>query len=373
MNALNRCLPRRSRNLVLMPIAAWALVGSGAVFAQPSTPWPAQCTLASMPAVSGFGGVSDPPPALVEAAKAEGQVVLYSAITETGSMDAIVAAFGEAYPGVTLSWTSAGGLSQRRARFLAEAEAAQPAADIITDVSKGFFADAFAKGYLVPLDEVVEGFSGTWPKDLQWGSDAGQTGVLTFSPFGFAYNSQQVPAELVPTTWEDLAKPEYKGHIQIKDINASANTADHFQFLRETLGDELFAAFAANLNPTPLHADAQIMAQELAAGGAWVMPQAQPNVIDTIAQTGAPVASVVPDTVGGTQYSIGVAANAPHPNAAALFAYWSFSPGGQWVTACAMRSGTPVFPAFGPANFSAYSSTSEEELAQLNTAMGLTP
>jgi iron(III) transport system substrate-binding protein len=336
-------------------------------------PWPEACTIDRMPAVAADTKVVTVPAELVEAALAEGQLVIYSAITETATMDTIAAEFQKAYPGVATTWTIAGGGSQRSARFLAEAEAGTPGADVITEFSKAFFKEAFGKGYLVPIDMAIAGFTDVWPEDLVWSNEGGITGVFTYSPFGFAYNTNQVPAELAPTSWEDLARPEFKGHIQIKDVNASANTANHFQFLRETLGDERFRAFASNLTPTPLHTDAQIMAQELAAGGTWVMPQAQPNVIDAIAATGAPIKSVVPGTVGGSQYSVGIATNSAHPNAAKLFATWTYSPQGQWVIACAMRSGSQVFPEYGPENFVAYSATSEEELSQLNQMMGITP
>lgn len=336
--------------------------------------WPERCTLDNMPTPSAdFAGIAPPPAELVEAAVAEGALVLYSAVSEPVTIDNVVDRFQKAYPGITVTWTTAGGGSQRRARFLAEAEAGQTTADVITDFSTGFFRTGFADGHIVPMTEVIEGFADQWPEDLHWSSEGGLTGVHTFSPFGFAYNTARVPAELAPETWEDLTDPAFKGHIQVKDINASSNTANHFHFLRDTLGDEGFAAFAANLSLTPLHADAQIMSQELAAGGTWVMPQAQPNVIDAIAATGAPVKSIVPDTVGGSQYAIGVSASAKNPNAARLFAHWNYTAQGQWINACEMRSGSPVFPGYGPGNFNAYTRTSDDQMVELNQMMGLKP
>lgn len=361
-------------------IVAFALVSGIAATSSISTaraetaakPWPDQCSVGDMPSVAvGVKGLAPPPASLIEEARSEGELVLYSALTEDSSMNAIVAAFQEAYPGVRVKWSAAGGLSQRRVRFLSEAETATQTADIITDVGKSFFSEAFAKKYLVSLDDIIPGFSRQWPKDLLWSSASGVTGAFTFSPFGFAYNTEEVPKELVPKTWEDLADPKYKGHIQIKDVNASQNTADHFEFLRQTLGDDKFKAFAANLTMLPLHTDAQSMAQELSAGGSWIMPQAQPNVIDAVAKNGAPVKSVVPDIVGGTEYSLGVAAKSPHPKAAALFAYWTYSPQGQWITACSLRSGSPLFPGYGPQQFKPYPAASEAARAKLSKMMGL--
>lgn len=336
--------------------------------------WPAECTVKSMPAAGpGFQGLAAPLASLVAAAAAEGRLVIYSGISETATMDNIVAEFRKAYPALAVTWTTAGGGSQRLAKFLAEAEAGLPGADIITEYTERFFRDAFDKGYLVSLDDAIQGFSTTWPKNLVWTTKSGLTGAFTFSPFGFAYNVDVVPKDMAPKSWEDLADPRFKGHIQIKDVNASPNTAQHFQFLRETLGDGKFRAFAANLNVTPLFADAQIMAQILGAGGAWVMPQAQPNVIDAIAKDGAPVKSIVPGTVGGSEYAVGLRARAAHPNAAALFAYWTYGAAGQWVTACAMRSGSPVFPGYGPRKFVSYKPVTAEQLADLNKIMGIRP
>lgn len=350
------------------------IVATGAPGLAVAEEWPEQCTLETMPALSADAAVIPEPAAeLVEAAVAEGNLVFYSAISEPVTVDFIVGEFRKTYPSVNVTWTTAGGGSKRRARFLAEAEAGQAGADVITDFSPGFFKSAFDEGYMVSLDDAIGGFSDIWPEDLIWTSDGGLTGVFTFSPFGFGYNTALVPRDLWPTSWEDLTKSEFKGHIQVKNVNTSSNTANHFQFLRETLGEDGFREFAENLSLTPLHTDAQLMAQELAAGGTWVMPQAQPNVIDAIASTGAPVKSVVPDTVGGSQYAVGIAANAANPNAAKLFAQWTYSAPGQWATACSMRSGSHLFPGYGPGNFKAYDRTSDQELADLNEIMGITP
>jgi ABC-type Fe3+ transport system substrate-binding protein len=66
-----------------------------------------------------------------------------------------------------------------------------------------------------------------------------------------------------------------------------------------------------------------------------------------------------------------VSSDAPHPNAAKLFAYWLYSAEGQWVTSCSAFAATVAYPENGSKQFVPIESVSKEDIAKIKKLLGL--
>src|SRR5690606_28746180 len=105
-------------------------------------------------------------------------------------------------------------------RFRAEAEADSPLADIITSADPVFLSDAVKQGWLATFQPGDLPALADWPAEY-WFENAYSASVLTAS--GWIYNTETVPPEEVPQTWEDLLDPKWKGEILYVDPRVQSN------------------------------------------------------------------------------------------------------------------------------------------------------
>ena len=166
-------------------------------------------------------------PELVEAAKKEGEVMFYGAIT-VNSSKAIGDAFEKKY-GIELQhWR--GDATELINRALAEARAGKPAFDVTLgnevvmttlDQKKLFavFDPPAAKGY---------------PKQFL-DPDKRMTPWRVL-PYGLNYNHQILKAEEAPKTWEDLLAPKWKGKFGMANPGIHVTTLQFVINLDKLLG-----------------------------------------------------------------------------------------------------------------------------------------
>jgi len=166
-------------------------------------------------------------PDLVEAAKKEGEVMFYGAIT-VNSSKAIGDAFEKKY-GIKLQhWR--GDATELINRALAEARAGKPAFDVTLgnevvmttlDQKKLFavFDPPAAKGY---------------PKQFL-DPDKRMTPWRVL-PYGLNYNHQILKAEEAPKTWEDLLAPKWKGKFGMANPGIHVTTLQFVINLDKLLG-----------------------------------------------------------------------------------------------------------------------------------------
>ena len=166
-------------------------------------------------------------PDLVEAAKKEGEVMFYGAIT-VNSSKAIGDAFEKKY-GIKLQhWR--GDATELINRALAEARAGKPAFDVTLgnevvmttlDQKKLFavFDPPAAKGY---------------PKQFL-DPDKRMTPWRVL-PYGLNYNHQMLKAEEAPKTWEDLLAPKWKGKFGMANPGIHVTTLQFVINLDKLLG-----------------------------------------------------------------------------------------------------------------------------------------
>lgn len=268
---------------------------------------------------------------LAEAAKKEGSLVLYSAEVQS-DIDRITKAFTDEYGiPVEVVRLSTGELNQR---FSGEADAGSVAADVLISTDPRMYSDN-ADWFAQIDDESVPGIA-DYPEESV--TDTAYASLIYV--YSIAYNNQTLSEAEAPTSWEDLLDEKYSGQLLMNDVRATPAYIAWLDALDKRFGDEYLEKLGeagAELAPT-----ASTGAQQLAAGEFAVNFPSQPHQTLTLAESGAPLGNNPIDdpSIAYANY-LGVSADAPHPNAARLFAAWRLTDDGQDAL-CAGTYATPI-------------------------------
>lgn len=256
---------------------------------------------------------------LAEAAKSEGGLVLYSAEVQA-DIDRITQAFTEEYGiPVEVVRLSTGELNQR---FSGEADAGSVAADVLVSTDPRMYSDNAA--WFAKIDqENVPGIE-DYPADSVM--DTAYASLIYV--YSIAYNTDLVSESDAPTSWEDLLDPAFADELLMNDVRATPAYIAWLDALQKRFGDEFLQKLGeagAALAPT-----ASTGAQQLAAGEFAVNFPSQPHQTLALAETGAPLGNnaIADPPIAYANY-LGISADAPHPNAARLFAAWRLTEAGQ--------------------------------------------
>lgn len=250
--------------------------------------------------------------AVVEAAKEEGELVVYSA-APPDTNDVIVGGFNEAYPEIEVEVLRIN-TQELVPRFEAEAAGGAQGADAVLTVAPTYHIDWAEQGLLAPL-------TGPNVTDAEF-SDVvfaeGTTVNPSLNVLGYAYNPAVVTE---PIEFEDLVDPRFEGKLGGYDWVATSTLAVN-AYIGETFGEEWFEAAAAN-DPTFYTSTVQ-MAQDMAAGvidASWVMVEAAVGDL--------PIEIAYAERPPAFTYLTAVSASAANPNAAQVWADWSVTMEGQ--------------------------------------------
>ena len=254
---------------------------------------------------------------LVERAKREGRVVLYTSLAPTESQP-LAAAFRKKY-GINVEiWRALSDQVVRRT--ITEAQAQRHAVDAIETngpememLAREKVLAEFHSPYLADLPAAVVPAHRTWFPDR-----------LNF--YVVAYNTTKVRRSEIPATYEGFADPKWKGRIAVE-----ATDAEWMATLIKTWGTgkgmEYFRTLSA-LNPDVRRGHI-LLASLVAAGEVPVGLTTYHSNVVPLTRKGAPIDFVPVQPVVARPQGIGVAKNAPHPHAALLFADYVLSPEGQ--------------------------------------------
>ena len=318
-----------------------------------------------------YVAIPQPSKELVAAAAKEGQLVINAGISDSTSITALEAAFELRYPNIKLS-VATGNSESLEERFLADHSTGNQQVDVEISTKRKFIERALKEKAVQPLDQTISGIFNSWPKGIwRWETDYGATGIPFYRPLGIAYNTDLVKGALIPKQYKDLADPAFKGHLLGLDPESSSTFASVWKHIMQTVDENTMRAIGNNLIKKPLYSDIQVGAQALGAGSGMVIMEMGKNVAMTMRQNGAPVEGVMPDSVTGPQYGFGVATDAPHPNAAKVFAYWLYSSEGQWSMSCSAYMGSVAYPTHGVKTFVPFQPVSKEEMAKIKQLLGL--
>jgi iron(III) transport system substrate-binding protein len=254
-------------------------------------------------------------PQLIDAAKKEGKVVLYS------SMDLPVGeklgkAFEAAYPGIEIQIERSG--SERLFQRIAQEFSSNiHAADAINSSDAAHFIPWKKNGWLMPF--VSEDIAKYFPEAYRDPDGLFATSRIWLS--SIACNTNLVKPEDAPKSFADLLDPKWAGKM-VKGHPAYSGTimTATFQLVRE-LGWEYYEKLSKQrVMQVQSSTDPP---KKLSLGERAVMADGNEYGVVLLKEAGQPVEPIYPTegtpTISGPT---GIFASAPHPNAAKLFQAW---------------------------------------------------
>ena len=265
---------------------------------------------------------------MIDGAKKEGQVVFYSAMIVNQALRPIVDAFEKKYPFVKVSYWRADDED-----MFAKLSAEERAKNLVGDLVEGanICQLATSAGWLTPyyspsLDEypAVE----RDPNNL-WAP-------TRLSYFGAAYNTNLVPADKMPKTYEALLDPQWKGKMAWR-IGTVSGTPLFITNLRLAWGEDKAMAYFKKLAEQKIINFGSGSARTLVDR---VMAGEYPIALNIFAHhplisraEGAPVNSQLMDPVPTMADTMGILKGVHHPYAALLLADFILSEEGQQILA----------------------------------------
>lgn len=275
---------------------------------------------------------------LYDAAKVanENEIVLYG--PPGAYSDQFFDIFEKQFPGITVRMEPVWGADLQS---LVDADYSQkdPKADLFFP-SAPDFGQLREKGYLEPyLPETAEGLGDEYIED-QWNTPA----LLIYGPL---YNKSRVTGDDIPNSWEDIVSKRFEGRLGTSDPMVTGSAAQNLQVaLREGVIDEDWIRREAAMKPL-VFPSMSAATQAVANGQIDLAVQVSYANYLLASGDGAPVGFGILDE---GQYAghtpIGLAKDAPHPNAAKLLMSWLYSPDGQAALAGFGLQGTmPDAPA----------------------------
>jgi iron(III) transport system substrate-binding protein len=254
---------------------------------------------------------------LVEKARQEGSVVVYTSLATKESMP-LAQAFEKKYGIKVELWRTTSDKVVQRA--VAEGQARRNVVDVIE--TNGPEMEMIGREKL--LSEFFSPHLADLPPNALAPSRLWVTDRLNF--FVVAYNTNKFKRADIPVHYEGFADPKWKGKIGIE-----ASDAEWMATIIKQLGAErgmkLFERLAAM---RPDVRKSHIMLTELVgAGEVPVALTVYNSEVESLKRRGGPIDWVAVEPVVGRPQGIGLAKDAPHPHAALLFADFVLSLEGQ--------------------------------------------
>jgi iron(III) transport system substrate-binding protein len=254
-------------------------------------------------------------PALIEAAKKEAKVVLYSAM-DLPVGEKLGKAFEAQYPGIEVQIERAG--SERLfQRIEQEFASGIRAADVVNSADASHFIPWKRNGWLAPF--VSEDIAKYFPESYRDGDGMFATSRIWLS--SIAYNTSLVKPADAPKSFADLLDPKWAGKM-VKGHPAYSGTimTTTFQLVRELGWDYFEKLSKQRVMQVQSSTDPP---KKLALGERAVMADGNEYNVALLKEAGHPVEPVYPaegtPTISGPT---GIFVSAPHPNAARLFQTW---------------------------------------------------
>src|SRR2546423_10641858 len=257
-------------------------------------------------------------PALIEAAKQEGQIIYYTS-TDLPVAEKLAKAFEAKYPGIAVR-VERTGAERVFQRIGQEYSSNIHAVDVVNSSDAAHFIVWKRDGILAPyVPEEVAKFYPAEHKDPD-----GQFASFRVWLSIIAYNTNLVKAEDAPKSFSDLLDPKWKGKIVKAHPGYSGTIMTAPYQMQRDLGWGYFEKLAKqNVMQVQSSADPP---KKLALGERAVMADGNEYNIFQIMEKGGPVEPVY--AVEGSPLIIGpngIFKSSPNPNAAKLFQSFCFS------------------------------------------------
>lgn len=263
---------------------------------------------------------ADPPswvdPTLLEAARTEGTLVIYTSVNEEEGLP--IWKQYEEDTGIKVEYIR-GSDSQMIGRILIEYRGGRPAWDLVLVTSVPRLPMALLAEYEPPQARHL--FPSARDAGRRWHGFAANYDVP-------AYNTRLVKPQDLPQSYEDFAKKtEWAGRTVINESDTEWVIAflDHYG---ESRARELLRSLATTLKPAIVGSHLQV-ARTVGAGEYMVALNNYVNLTINVKLNGGPTDFWAIDPIGVFYQQVGIDARAPHPNAARLAANFILSPEGQ--------------------------------------------
>lgn len=274
---------------------------------------------------------------VMRAALAEGRVTIYTTLA-AAVMDQKIADFQAAVPGIEVDMLrlATGPLQNRYAQ---EVSVNVHTPDVVNFASIATFEQQ--PELFIQLTAEDMPLLAEWPQSALKGHYINQQQGIQV----IAYNDELVTGDDVPKVWPDILKPVFKDKGLLVDPRASSTYMSWLYLMEETYGPEFTTALKEQ-NFTLIEGGTQGV-QQVAAGGHLVVVPPPFSHAKPYMEQGAPIGVSLPQQhsdvpAHGPQHSWGIAANAPHPNAAKVFFAWFLTREAQMVN-CSMSGAASVF------------------------------
>ncbi|MCU1418073.1 MAG: extracellular solute-binding protein family 1 [Schumannella sp.] len=182
-------------------------------------------------------------------------------------------------------------------RFQSEQAAGVHDADVLSISSPALAAQAIAGDLVVPLpDDVVANIPAPYvDKDKYWFSNRVQV-------ISIIYNTNEVAAKDVPTSYQDLLDPKWAGKVSIADASKSTSAIAHDWEMVNTpgIGMDWFEAFAKQRPGLFGQSGQQINS---IVQGEYAMGLTVSGSAWTQIEAGAPIAEVIPEEGAGQLFN----------------------------------------------------------------------
>jgi len=264
-------------------------------------------------------------------ASAKDQITLYVAGAQLPDVQALVQAFNQVHPEITVQ-VFRSGAGEVVAKLRAELEAGNPQPDLIWLVGEGFFRELSQRGLLM---RIAPTFPGLPPQYVYEGGRYYEVRLLHNI---IAVNSRRVRA--LPRTWANLTKEDYRGQVVMADPNFSGPALVALGYLSDRYGFGFWEAMKRN--GMAVEQSNPVLQQKLARGEYSLAITNDYGVRQEIAK-GAPLRIVYPqDGVIVAPTPIGIPTWSRRPDLAEKFLRFLLSERGQRVFV--ERGYLPVLP-----------------------------
>lgn len=214
-------------------------------------------------------------------------------------------------------------------RVLSEAGAGRLSAGVVT-ITDPLLAEGLAEqNVFVPYTDMPTHDTLTGTENVTWAGGAYYTSY--YSAYAFAYNDRAVEGGDVPSSWNDLLDPRWKGRTGVVNAGAGGTVQGLAAFQEEVLGPDYWTGLAAQ---QPRIFDTTSVQLEALARGEIEIATAGFNSTYGAERSGAPIKLVVPEEgVSGTFNMQGLTSTGQDSPAAKLFMNWTWSTSGQQFAA----------------------------------------
>lgn len=258
---------------------------------------------------------------LHEAAQAEGGELMIYTSMNIDDLELILAKFRERYPFTKTDYYRATGDDVIR-KILTEDQAGKHFADVIETEAFEVYR-LMQAGLLQPY---VAPQSAAYPASLK--DPAGYWTVDRLNTVVIGYNTELVGQADIPSTWEDLLDPKWKGKMAV-EANDIELLADMVSYWGE---EKAFAFWEGIAAQEPGIVDGHTeLAEFVSAGEFAISPTLYGYRVEKLKADGAPIEWIRTDPVIAYTQLLAMASDAPNQSTARLFINWLLSVDGQNV------------------------------------------